>query len=134
MTEFDLSYGLNKVELPLIITSERPNLCFLIDTGATHNLLFSYVIKAVERCLTYTGEIVRISGIEAVEQDTQKVSMPLKFGNREVNVEFNLIDAIQAVLGVQQETGIQLHGILGVPFLYEYKCVIDFNKHLLKLQ
>lgn len=134
MTEFDLSYGLNKVGLPLIVTSERPNLCFLIDTGSTHNLLFSYVVKAIEPCLTYTGEIVRISGIEAVEQDTQKVSLPLKFGEREVNVEFNLLDASQAVLGVQQETGIQLHGILGIPFLDEYKCVIDFNKHLLKFK
>lgn len=134
MTEFDLSYGLNKVGLPLIITSERPNLCFLIDTGATHNLLFSYVVKAVEQCLTYSGEIVKISGIEAVEQDTHKVSLPLKFDDMEMNVKFNIMDASQAVLGVQQETGIQLHGILGVPFLNEYKCVIDFNKHLLKLE
>ena len=129
MTEFDLSYGLNKVGLPLIITSERPNLCFLIDTGATHNLLFSYVVKAIEPCLTYTGEIVRISGIEAVEQDTQKVSLPLKFGDKVMNVEFNLMDASQAVIGVQQETGIQLHGILGVPFLTQAKCILDFNKY-----
>lgn len=35
--EFPLHYSLNRVGLPLIITSSKPTLCFLIDTGASHN-------------------------------------------------------------------------------------------------
>lgn len=38
--EFPLALGLEKTSLPLIITSGKlKNLCFLIDTGATNNIL-----------------------------------------------------------------------------------------------
>ena len=44
--EFPISFGLQKTGLPLIITSGKlKNLCFLIDTGATHNVLFTYVFE-----------------------------------------------------------------------------------------
>lgn len=43
--EFPLIFGLQKTGLPLIITSGKlKNLCFLIDTGATHNILFTNVV------------------------------------------------------------------------------------------
>lgn len=42
--EFPLTFGLQKTGLPLILTSGKiNNLCFLIDTGATHNTLFYFV-------------------------------------------------------------------------------------------
>lgn len=44
--EFPLTLGLQKTGLPLIATSGKPkNLCFLVDTGATHNVLFTYVFE-----------------------------------------------------------------------------------------
>ena len=40
--EFPLTLGLQKTGLPLIVTSGKlKNLCFLVDTGATHNVLFT---------------------------------------------------------------------------------------------
>lgn len=37
---------MQKTGLPLIVTSSKlKNLCFLIDTGATHNILFAYVYE-----------------------------------------------------------------------------------------
>ena len=46
MMEFPLAFGLQKTGLPLIVTLGRlKNLCFLIDTGATHNVLFAYVYE-----------------------------------------------------------------------------------------
>ena len=40
--EFPLTLGLQKIGLPLIMTSGRlRNICFLIDTGATHNILLN---------------------------------------------------------------------------------------------
>ena len=42
--EFPLTLGLQKSGLPLILTSgELKNICFLIDTGSTHNILFDFV-------------------------------------------------------------------------------------------
>lgn len=43
---FPLNFGLEKIGLPLILTSGRKkNVCFLIDTGSTHNTLFSFVYE-----------------------------------------------------------------------------------------
>ena len=42
--KFPITYGLQKVGLPLILTSGKlKNLCFLIDTGSTHNVIFDFV-------------------------------------------------------------------------------------------
>ena len=44
--EFPLTFGLQKAGLTLILTSGTTNnLCFLIDTGATHNTLFDFVYE-----------------------------------------------------------------------------------------
>lgn len=44
--KFPLTLGLQKTGLPLIVTSGKlKNLCFLIDTGATNNILFTYVYE-----------------------------------------------------------------------------------------
>ena len=51
--EFPLTLGLQKTGLPLIVTSGKlKNLCFLIDTGATHNVLFTYVFDTVSRSVS----------------------------------------------------------------------------------
>jgi hypothetical protein len=42
--EFPLTLGLQKAGLPLILTSGKlKDLCFLIDTGSTHNSLLDFV-------------------------------------------------------------------------------------------
>lgn len=48
MSDFPLHYSLKRVGLPLIITSSKPALCFLIDTGASHNVLFSFVYAELQ--------------------------------------------------------------------------------------
>lgn len=41
MNSFPIHYSLSRDGLPLIVTSSKPTLCFLIDTGTTHNVLLS---------------------------------------------------------------------------------------------
>ena len=49
--EYSLYWGIEKTNLPLVVINftdeigKVSNLCFLIDTGATHNILFTYVYK-----------------------------------------------------------------------------------------
>ena len=127
MSKIDLKYGLNKVGLPLIVTSNNPNLCFLIDTGATHNVIFSFVVKALRDNITITGEGAKISGIDGSEHDTKTLSISLQIEDKEIPVDFNMMEATEIVRKVQEESGVQIHGILGVPFLDEHKCVLDFD-------
>lgn len=132
MNKIDLKYGLSKVGLPLIVTSNTPNLCFLIDTGATHNVIFSFVAKALHLSSDNKREGVKLSGIDGTNHEAQKTSLILYILEEVVPVEFYVLDATETICKVQEETGVQIHGILGVPFLDDHNCIIDFNEQLLK--
>lgn len=41
--------------------------------------------------------------------------------------KFKVLDATDAVMTVQEESGIQIHGVLGTSFFVENKWVIDFK-------
>ena len=41
---------------------------------------------------------------------------------------FAVVKANDAIVKIQEDTGVQLHGILGIPFLMENKWKIDFEK------
>lgn len=122
-----LQYPIDKVGLPLIVTSSKPNLCFLIDTGATHNIVFSYVYNEMQHIFTPTQSSPTMIGIDGTERETQQVTATLSLEDKEVSAIFSILDATEAVIRVQKESGIQIHGILGIPFLIQNKWILDFN-------
>lgn len=122
-----IEYSLTKLGLPLIITSSKPNLCFLIDTGATHNIVFSYVYEEIPQYFSALQDTYCIMGIDGTQQEVSQVETSISFDNRESRVTFSVIEANAAILQVQKESGIQIHGILGIPFLTQNKWILDFN-------
>ena len=122
-----IEYSLTKLGLPLIVTSSKPNLCFLIDTGATHNIVFSYVYEEIPQYFSALQDTYCIMGIEGTQQEVSQVEASISFDNRESIVSFSVIEANAAILKVQKESGIQIHGILGIPFLTQNKWILDFN-------
>ena len=127
MTNISFQYTLDKIGLPLIVTSSKPNLCFLIDTGATHNIVFSYVYEEIPQYFSALQDTYCIMGIEGTQQEVSQVEASISFDNRESIVSFSVIEANAAILKVQKESGIQIHGILGIPFLTQNKWILDFN-------
>lgn len=125
--EYPITYPLNKVGLPLIVTSSKPNLCFLIDTGATHNIVFSYVYEEISQYFSALQDTSCLMGIEGSQQEVSQVEASISFDNRESRVTFSVMDANAAILQIQKESGIQIHGILGIPFLTQNKWILDFN-------
>lgn len=128
MTSISLQNTINHIGLPLIVTSSKPNLCFLIDTGATHNIVFSYVYEELKDMFQLSSVSSTMMGIDGVPQDTQQVICTIAFEGRDVCSSFSILEANTAVEQVQREHGVQIHGILGVPFLTQNKWIIDFNK------
>ena len=66
-------------------------------------------------------------GIEGKENNVSQVKTNLSFEDKETTVTFSVLEATKAVRQIQQENGIQIHGILGIPFLTQNKWVLDFN-------
>ena len=122
-----IEYSLNKLGLPLIVTSSKPNLCFLIDTGATHNIVFSYVYEEISQYFSALQDISCLMGIEGSQQEVSQVEAIISFDDKESRVTFSVMDANAAILQIQKESGIQIHGILGIPFLTQNKWILDFN-------
>lgn len=122
-----IEYSLNKLGLPLIVTTSKPNLCFLIDTGATHNIVFSYVYEEIPQYFSALQDTSCLMGIEGIQQRTNQVEATISFDDKESRVTFSVMDANAAILQIQKESGVQIHGILGIPFLTQNKWILDFN-------
>lgn len=127
--KYPIHYGLEKAGLPLILTTDNPkNLCFLIDTGSTNDVIFDFVYEHFKDYFTLTDESQNIMGIDGLLKPTIIVNADLQFEDLRYKAPFVILEADDAITQVQAETGIQIHGILGTPFLIENKCLIDFDK------
>ncbi|WP_419026956.1 hypothetical protein [Culturomica massiliensis] len=127
--EFPIAYGLEKVDLPLILTSGKlKNLCFLIDTGSTHNSLFDFVYNHFKDEFKLLEGTYRTMGIEGHYKETPIIEATLNFEGIDYTSTFSVLDASEAIKQVQDETGVQIHGVLGVQFLIENKWIVDFEK------
>ena len=132
--EFPLLFGLQKTGLPLIITSGKlKNLCFLIDTGSTHNILFSYVYEHFSDEFKILNNTQNIMGIEGEYKETPIIEGTFNFEGKDYTSTFSVFNATNAVVQVEEETGVQIHGILGIQFLIENKWVVNFDKNIIKL-
>ena len=126
---FSLNFGIEKTGKPLILTSgKKKNVCFLIDTGSTHNTLFSFVYEHFKDDFRIIEENKETMGIESRFQDSTTVEGTFNFDGTEYTSTFEVVKANDTITQLQEETGVQLHGILGIPFLMENKWKIDFEK------
>lgn len=127
--EFPLTFGLQKVGLPLILTSGKlKNLCFLIDTGSTHNSLFDFVYNHFKDEFKLLEETCRTMGIEGQYKEAPIIEATFNFEGKDYGSTFSVLDASEAIRQVQDETGMQIHGVLGVQFLIENRWTLDFEQ------
>lgn len=127
--KFPIHFGLEKAGLPLILTTDSPkNLCFLIDTGSNNDVIFDFVYQHFKDYFVLTAESQNIMGITGSLKSSFIVNADLQFDDCRYKAPFVVLEANEAIRQVQEETGIQIHGVLGIPFLIENKCLIDFDK------
>jgi hypothetical protein len=130
--EYPIQHSISKVGLPLIVTAYKPNLCFLVDTGSTHNILFGFVYEHIKSSCTAISEKSMIMGIDREKNEAMQIEISLSFGGQDSKALFFVIDTEKTVAQIQSETGIQIHGILGMPFLICNKWILDFNNLKIK--
>lgn len=127
--KFPLTYGLNKTGLPLIpVLVGEQVLCFLIDTGATHNIVFSFVYEHFRNEFTLLNDEQSLMGVEGTNKTTPTIEATFNIEGHDITSVFSVLDATEAIKKVQKDTGVQLHGILGVKFLMENKWILDFKE------
>ena len=124
--DIPLNYSIQKTGLPLIVTSSKPHLCFLVDSGSTHNLIFSYVLTALDEIRPIDTN-TSITGITGNAIESKQIDYGVAFGETWYDCTWSIVEAPQVIIQLQNETGLQVHGILGVPFLTQNEWIIDFK-------
>lgn len=119
--------GLPQIGLPLLIVkAQAKNLCFLLDTGSNINVLDKKVAEFFRLSASTTHQ--KQFGIDGTLQITDVVKLTFSLEEREYKADFSVMDLSSAFGKVEEESGIQIHGLLGCSFMEQQKWVLDFEK------
>jgi len=119
--------ALDLVELPIVtFVNKGTKLNFLLDTGSSQSLinesmLFSLETKRIE-------DTMFIVGTDGNKISSNLCTMKVGYKDQEFEHNFAIKDLDEAFGVVKQESGVQIHGILGSDFLQKYKYVLDFKE------
>ena len=119
--------AMDLVELPVItFYNGDTKLNFLLDTGSN----VSYINSSIIPLLVHekTDKEMNTIGIEGNKVSNQFCKMSVTYKNQVFEEEFSIADWDEAFGVVKQESGVQIHGILGSKFFERYKYVLDFKE------
>lgn len=126
--KISIKESLDLVQLPIITFYEgKVKLNFLLDTGSSHSHITTSVadkltgtpVEADYSFTSCTGSSTCSKAIDANLSYKGKEFKTTLFINKELDAAFK---------DIKNESGVQLHGILGSDFLKKHKYILDFAK------
>lgn len=125
---YSLYYGLNTTRLPIILVEVKDKyLSFILDTGSTCSLIDSNVVEYFKDIVEPVGDYY-INGIEGTKHKVEMITLPFTFEGQTYKPKFCVKPLLNAFKGIEDESGIQVHGLLGTDFLLENQWIIDFKE------
>lgn len=119
--------AMDLVELPVVtFYNGDKKLNFLLDTGSNVSYINSSIIPLLDH--KKTDKEMNTIGIEGNKVSNQFCKMSVTYKNQVFEEEFSIADLDGAFSVVKQESGVQIHGILGSKFFERYKYVLDFKE------
>lgn len=129
--KIDLIPSIKETGLPLVeIEIAGKNHLFILDTGATTNIISNVLKDSVEH--TIAGEGTSYS-FEGNVVDCQVVKLPYSVSGAVHESDFTVTDAATFEV-FKMESNLNVEGIMGIPFLIKHGCVIDFMHGKLYLE
>ena len=119
--------AMDLVELPVVtFYNGDTKLNFLLDTGSN----VSYINNSIIPLLIHekTDKKMDTIGIEGNKVSNQFCKMSVTYKNQVFEEEFSIANLDEAFDVVKQESGVQIHGILGSKFFEKYKYILDFKE------
>lgn len=133
--ELSVKDSLDKIRMLLVkVRIGDYNLTFDIDTGSTENIVFDYVFDQLQESFRLVEGGTKMMGIDGNYSEHSFAETNLWVGGKEITTKFSIINADQTIINLQNDYGFQLHGILGVPFLLDNHCVLDFIKKTISIE
>jgi len=133
--EISLKKSIEAVKMTLLnVNVGNCQLTFDVDTGSTENLVFDFVSNQLSDVFKPIEGSSKVFGIDGNYKENPCVEAELSIGDKSFKVRFNAVNADQTVINLQNDYGFQLHGILGIPFLVDNHCVINFNNKTITIE
>lgn len=133
--EISLKESIEAVRMTLLnVNVGNCQLTFDIDTGSTENIVFDFVSNQLSDVFKPIEGSSKVFGIDGNYKENPCVEAELSIGDKSFKVRFNAVNADQTVINLQNDYGFQLHGVLGIPFLVDNHCVINFNNKTITIE
>lgn len=119
--------AMDLVELPVVtFLNGDKKLNFLLDTGSNISQINSSILPLLDY-KKVEEKNMGITGIEGNKVNTEFCEMTITYKSQKFTDEFCIHDLDDAFAIVKEESGVQIHGILGSLFFQKYKYVFDFQ-------
>jgi hypothetical protein len=119
--------AMDLVELPVVtFLNGDKKLNFLLDTGSNISQINSSILPLLDY-KKVEEKSMGIIGIGGNKVNTEFCEMTITYKSQEFTGEFCIHDLDDAFAIVKEESGVQIHGILGSLFFQKYKYVFDFQ-------
>lgn len=117
--------------MPLVHT-DGGRFCFLVDTGATFNVLMKQTYDQARDIFGERGKHDYLIGMEGDPKEVFAADGALEIGGRLYPTSFGVLESTEAMDAVRILTGRRIDGALGVDFLRRYGLVMDFTEMSLR--
>ena len=119
--------ALDLVELPIVtFLNKGVKLNFLLDTGSSQSIINESMLPSLDT--KESKDSMLIVGVDGNKVPSNLCTMKVGYKDQEFAHTFAIKDLDEAFGVVKQESGVQIHGILGSDFLQKYKYVLDFKE------
>lgn len=126
-TKISFKESMDLTELPVItFYNKDQKLNFLLDTGSNISHLTSSILPSLE--FDYINKEMPTIGMEGNKVTNKFCRMTVQYKNQKYEEEFSISNLDNAFNVVKQESGVQIHGILGSKFFEKYKYILDFSE------
>ena len=125
---FPLNYGLSKTGLPLIIVKLfEQHICLMLDTGSNRNIIDNRIYDHFKEKLKQpetSDEVYTLNGATS----GVTIEIPFSFEEQDYTEPFICSNTADTFDKINEESGIQIHGLLGNHFFLKHGWVLDFDK------
>ena len=119
--------GFELTELPICTLYQNGNLWnFLLDTGSNDSIIDKNVIDQIEH--TQRNNKSEVFGLDGQKHVVNMCDITFSYKNQDFPFYYLIKDMSEPFGLIKQESGVNLHGIIGSKFFNKYKYILDFDE------
>lgn len=116
-------------KLPIVTFQQGDkDITFLIDSGSNQNVINKEALEFIEHEVIQTKDKLTLSGLNATPTEVSLCSIKFQNDGKEYKQNFLVADLSDPMKGIKDAHGLIVYGMLGSPFLEEYKVILDYDQ------